>query len=57
MIAPALRTLPHMAAAFVSVAGALALAWVPYSGGLLVASVAAMATGAQVELWLDRYRA
>lgn len=57
MIAPALRTLPHVAAAFVSVVGALALVWVPYSGGLLVAAVAAMATGAQVELWLERHRA
>jgi hypothetical protein len=41
----------------VSVAGALALAWVPYSGGLLVAAVAAMATGAQLELLMDRHRA
>jgi predicted branched-subunit amino acid permease len=57
MIAPALRTLPHVAAAFVSVAGALALAWVPCSGGLPVAAVAAMATGAQVELLMDRRRA
>jgi predicted branched-subunit amino acid permease len=57
MIAPALRTLPHVAAAFVSVAGALALAWVPCSGGLPVAAVAAMATGVQLELMMDRHRA
>ncbi|PZQ97909.1 MAG: branched-chain amino acid transporter AzlC [Cereibacter sphaeroides] len=54
MIAPALRTLPHVAAAAVSVVGTLALAWVPFSGGLLIAAVAAMVTGAQVELWLKR---
>lgn len=52
MIAPALRTLPHVAAAFVSVLGALVLAWVPYSGGLLIAALAAMLTGAQTEIWL-----
>ena len=52
MIAPALRTLPHLGAAFVSVLATLALAWVPYSGGLLIAAVAAMITGAQMELWL-----
>jgi predicted branched-subunit amino acid permease len=57
MIAPALRRLMHVAAAFVSVAGALALARVPCRGGLLVAALAAMATGAQVELLLDRHRA
>lgn len=56
MIAPGLRTLPHVVAAFVSVTGALALAWVPYGGGLLVAAVAAMAAGAQVELWMGRLR-
>jgi predicted branched-subunit amino acid permease len=56
MIAPALRTLPHLAAAFVSIAGTLALAWVPYSGGLLLAAAAAMITGAQTELWLQRHR-
>jgi predicted branched-subunit amino acid permease len=52
MIAPALRTLPHVAAAFVSVAGTLLLAWVPYSLGLLIAAALAMMTGAQLELWM-----
>jgi predicted branched-subunit amino acid permease len=49
MVAPGLRTLPQVAAAGTSVAGALALAWVPYSLGLLVAAALAMAVGAEVE--------
>ena len=56
LIAPALRTVPHLAAAAVSVAGSLALAWVPYSGGVLLAALAAMATGAQVEAWMQGRR-
>jgi transglutaminase-like putative cysteine protease len=50
------RHVPHLAAAGISVVGVLALAWVPYNGGLLVAALAAMATGAQAELWLERRR-
>ncbi|MCE6950489.1 AzlC family ABC transporter permease [Cereibacter sphaeroides] len=57
MIAPLLRTAAHVAAAGVSVALALALAFVPYNGGLLIAAVAAMVTGAQVEAWTERRRA
>ncbi|MBP1807203.1 AzlC family ABC transporter permease [Rubellimicrobium aerolatum] len=49
MVAPGLRTLPQVAAAVTSVAGALLLAWVPYSLGLLVAAALAMAVGAEVE--------
>lgn len=54
LVAPYLRSLPHLAAALVSVAAALALAWVPFSGGLLVAAVLAMLTGAGTEIWLER---
>lgn len=54
MIGPALRSLAHVAAAFVSVAGALLLAFMPAGTGLLVAALAAMVTGAQVELWQAR---
>ncbi|MHC0054218.1 AzlC family ABC transporter permease [Actibacterium sp. D379-3] len=54
MVAPALRTLAHVAAAVVSVAVSLMLAFVPYSGGLLIAALTAMMAGAQVELWLKR---
>ena len=49
MVAPGLRTLPQVAAATTSVAGTLLLAWMPYSLGLLVAAVLAMAVGAEVE--------
>jgi predicted branched-subunit amino acid permease len=54
MVAPGLRTLPQVAAAATSVAGALAFAWVPYSLGLLVAAGLAMAVGAEVERRLAR---
>lgn len=49
MVAPGLRTLPQVAAALTSVAGTLALAWVPYSLGLLFAAALAMAVGAELE--------
>ncbi len=54
MIAPMLRTLAHVAAAGVSVALALAFAFLPYSLGLMVAGLGGMITGAQVEVWLAR---
>ena len=54
LVAPGLRTLPNLAAAVVSVGVALALSWLPYSLWLLVAAVAAMLTGALVELWQER---
>jgi len=54
LVGPALRTLAHVAAAGVSVVLGLALAGLPYNSGLLVAALAAMATGAQVELWMER---
>lgn len=53
MIGPALRTPAHVAAAFVSVAGALVFAFLPLNLGLLIAAILAMATGARVELWLQ----
>ena len=49
LVAPALRSLPHLAAAVVSVVVALALAWMPYNLWLIVAAVVAMLTGAAVE--------
>lgn len=54
MLAPIMRTLAHLAAAFVSIVVALALAFLPSGLGLLIAAAAAMATGAQVELWVAR---
>jgi predicted branched-subunit amino acid permease len=49
MVAPGLRTAAHAAAALVSVAGALLLAFLPYGTGLLVAALLAMMAGAEVE--------
>lgn len=49
LTAPMMRSLPHFLAAMVSIIGALALAWVPYSLGLIIAAVFAMAVGAEVE--------
>lgn len=57
LIAPMLRSLPHVVAAGVSVAGALAFAWVPWNMGLLCAAALAMAAGAQTEFALARRKA
>jgi predicted branched-subunit amino acid permease len=54
LITPMLRTLAHLMAALVAVALALALTWVPYNLGLILAALAGMMAGAQTELWLDR---
>ena len=49
MVAPALRTTAHIAAAFVSIVMALALYWVPLNLGLLIAALCAMMVGAEIE--------
>lgn len=49
LTAPMVKSLAHLTAALVSVAAALALAFVPYNGGLLAAGVLAMMAGAEVE--------
>ena len=54
--APMLRSLPHIVAAAVSIILTLALVWLPYGTGLLVAAVLAMAAGAGVEVLLERRR-
>jgi predicted branched-subunit amino acid permease len=54
IVAPALRSLPHLVAAVVSVAVALVLAWLPYNLWLIVAAVVAMLAGAAVERWQER---
>jgi len=51
LIAPALKTRAHLAAALTSIVVALAMAWMPSGLGLIVAAIAAMVVGAQVELW------
>ncbi|GFE65043.1 AzlC family ABC transporter permease [Litoreibacter roseus] len=49
IVAPGLRTVAHIAAALVSIVLALALVSVPMNLGLLIAAIAAMMTGAEVE--------
>ena len=54
LIAPMLRTIPHVVTAIVSIVAALALVWVPYSLGLIIAAALAMAAGAATEIALER---
>lgn len=53
LIAPLLRSIPHILAALVSVVSALMLTWVPYSLGLIIAATLAMIVGAYAELKLN----
>lgn len=57
MVAPMLRTVPHLVAAFVAIVISLFAAAMPYSLGLLVAGISGMMAGAQTEVWLERRRA
>jgi predicted branched-subunit amino acid permease len=57
LVAPMLRSAAHVAAAGVSVVLALALAFLPYNLGLLIAAAAAMIAGAQVERWQEAHAA
>ncbi|SDG61206.1 AzlC family ABC transporter permease [Sulfitobacter delicatus] len=54
MIAPMFRTLAHVAAALVAVIVSLIAVNVPYALGLIIAGLAGMMTGAQVEAWMER---
>lgn len=54
MVAPMLRSLPHLAAALSSVVLALSLSWLPWSSGVLVAGILAMLIGAFVEIWVEK---
>lgn len=54
MIAPMLRSVPHLVAACVSVVAALSLAFLPAGTGVLAAAALAMIAGAQTETWLAR---
>ncbi|MEL6532635.1 MAG: AzlC family ABC transporter permease [Pseudomonadota bacterium] len=49
MIAPALRSLAHVAAAVTAVSLALIFAFLPFNLGLMVAALPAMAVGAELE--------
>ena len=54
MVAPMMRTLPHLIAAATAIVVSLLAVAVPYSLGLIIAGAAGMAAGAQAELWLSR---
>ncbi|MDV7141123.1 AzlC family ABC transporter permease [Tropicimonas sp. TH_r6] len=54
MLAPLLRSGPHVIAALVSGVSALVFAWVPWSLGLLIAAILGILAGAQAELHLRR---
>ena len=52
--APAMRSFPYFVAGVVSIAGTLALAFIPFKLGLMIAAVLAMIAGAQTESWMER---
>ena len=56
LVGPMLRTVAHVAAAVVSAVVALSTAWMPTGTGVLVAAAGACATGALVEIWMERRR-
>ncbi|OUS04373.1 branched-chain amino acid transporter AzlC [Rhodobacterales bacterium 52_120_T64] len=49
LVAPSLRSIPHLGAAIVSVVVSLALVWMPYNLWLIIAAISAMITGAEIE--------
>ncbi|MBO9478395.1 AzlC family ABC transporter permease [Shimia sp. R11_0] len=57
MIGPMLRTQAHVLAAAVSVSMALIFAFLPWNLGLIVAAIAGMVTGAEVERRVEMARA
>ena len=57
MVAPLLRSLPHIVAAGVSILMSLLLAGLPWGTGVLVAGACAMAAGATLEWRLEKGRA
>ena len=56
LIAPLLRSIPHLAAAFVAVVAALIFSFLPSGLGLFVAAPLAMITGATVEHLIEQRR-
>jgi predicted branched-subunit amino acid permease len=54
MVAPMIRSLPHLAAATTAIVVSLLCITVPYSLGLIIAGLAGMAAGSQVEVWMIR---
>lgn len=54
VVAPMLKSAAHIAAAATSVALVLALSFMPFGTGLLVAAVVALVVGAQVEAMMEK---
>lgn len=52
--APAMRNFPFFVAGVVSIVGTLALSFVPFKLGLIIAAIFAMIAGAQTESWMKR---
>ena len=57
MIAPMIRSLPHLVAAITAIIVSLICITVPYSLGLIIAGFAGMAAGSQTEVWITRKHA
>ncbi|WP_299969849.1 AzlC family ABC transporter permease [uncultured Roseobacter sp.] len=53
MVAPMLRSAPHVIAALVGIVVSLLAAGVPYSLGLIIAGTLGMITGARAEQWFE----
>ena len=53
LFAPAMRSMPHIGAALVSVITALLLVTLPFNLGLMIAAILAMVTGAELERRLN----
>ena len=54
MIAPMIRSLPHLVAAIVAIIVSLLCITVPYSLGLIIAGIAGMAAGSHTEVWMTK---
>jgi predicted branched-subunit amino acid permease len=54
MVAPMMRSIPHLVAAAVAIVVALLAVHIPFSLGLIVAGMAGMAAGAQSEVWIGK---
>ena len=54
LVAPMLRTLPHVVAAFVASVASIIFAVVPWSLGLILAAATGIVAGAQTDLYLQR---
>ncbi len=53
LIAPSIRSLPHLMAAMISVIGTLLLSFIPYNLGLLISGIMAIIIAAQIERHLE----